>query len=70
MSDFVFLINPDGYLGKSAAFEIGYAFANSIKVFALNKIKEMHQHFIYEIASPEQIIQKLKTLKEKPYIRN
>lgn len=55
--DFVYLINPEGYLGKSAAFEIGYAFANNLKVFSFEKIsKEMHKHFVSGVFSPEEIV--------------
>jgi hypothetical protein len=32
-SDFVWLHAPDGYIGLSAAFEIGYALANNIPIF-------------------------------------
>jgi len=39
-SNFVWLHAPGGYLGLSAAFEVGYALANNIPVFASEEITE------------------------------
>jgi len=37
-SDFVYVVNPDGYVGDMVAFEIGFALANGVRVIALNPI--------------------------------
>ena len=55
-ASFTYLINPEGYLGKSAAFEVGYGIAMGIKLIAMEPIQEMHSHFVTTIATPEQII--------------
>ena len=34
-SDFLWLVNPDGYIGTSAALEVGYATALEIPIFSL-----------------------------------
>ena len=39
-ADFVWLHAPDGYIGLSAAFEIGYALSQHIPVFTRNEIQD------------------------------
>lgn len=39
-ADFVWLHAPDGYIGTSAAMEIGYAFAQAIPVFSREEIDD------------------------------
>ena len=34
-SDFLYIVNPRGYIGKSVAFEIGYALSKNIPVYSL-----------------------------------
>jgi len=70
IADFIHLINPGGYLGKSAAFEIGYAFAHSFKIFSFEKIiNEMHKEFITDVLSPEEIIDNYKKILTSPNFR-
>jgi hypothetical protein len=46
-SDFLWLVDPDGYVGLSAALEIGYAAANSVPVFSLCAPKDQTLcHFV------------------------
>ena len=33
-SDFLFVVNPNGYIGNSTLLEIGYALAKNIKIFS------------------------------------
>ncbi len=40
-SDFVWLHAPDGYIGTSAAFELGYALAHNIPVFSSEPIEDV-----------------------------
>lgn len=35
-SDFLFIVNPNGYIGTSSLLEIGYALANNKKIFSSN----------------------------------
>ena len=35
-SDFLWLINPDGYVGQSAALELGFAVANAVPIFSVD----------------------------------
>lgn len=58
-ADFVYLVNPNGYLGKSAAFELGYAFAQGMQVFSMEEIKDMHKDFVTAVVSPGAAIQKI-----------
>jgi NTP pyrophosphatase (non-canonical NTP hydrolase) len=39
-SDFVYVVNPSGYIGPSATLEIGYAFALGIPVFSSHSANE------------------------------
>ncbi len=51
-ADFVWLHCPEGYVGRSAAFEIGFAFAKGIPVFAKQPPQEkVFQHFVSEFGS-------------------
>lgn len=38
--DAVYLYNPDGQIGNSCAFEIGYALAKDKKIFSFAKLKD------------------------------
>lgn len=47
-ADFVWLYAPEGYIGVSAAFEIGYAIARQIPVFCNTPVKdETMRNFIH-----------------------
>jgi nucleoside 2-deoxyribosyltransferase len=39
-SDFLWVYAPEGYIGLSTAFEVGYAIANNVPVFSDTKINE------------------------------
>lgn len=55
-TNFTYLVNPNGYLGMSASFEIGYGIAKGIKMFCMEPIREMHQHFVRHIYTPGDIL--------------
>lgn len=40
-SDFLYVINPEGYIGRSVAFEIGYALSKNIPIYALEKPEDI-----------------------------
>lgn len=39
-SDFLYVVNPEGYIGKSVALEIGFALSRNIPVYAMEKPKD------------------------------
>lgn len=56
-SDFLYVMNPDGYVGRSVALEIGYALARGIPIFSFESPKEnVFSSFIKSQLSVEQII--------------
>jgi hypothetical protein len=40
-ADFVWLVAPDGYVGQSAAMEVGFAVANSVPIFGLHRPNDL-----------------------------
>lgn len=55
-SHFVYLVNPGGYVGLSAAFEIGYCAAHGIDVYAMAPSNELCMKYVKAIKSPEEMI--------------
>lgn len=39
-SDFLYVVNPDGYIGNSVALEIGYAICNNIPIYSQEKPRD------------------------------
>ena len=39
-SNILYVVNPDGYIGKSVALDIGYAYANSKNIFSMEPISD------------------------------
>lgn len=61
-SDIVYVLNYNGYVGKSVALDIGYALALEKQVYSLEPVVEPNvSHLIAGVVSPEGLI---KTLKE------
>ena len=51
-ADFIWLHAPDGYVGLSGAFEIGYAFAHNVPVFSRTEIIDQNlNHYVTLAAS-------------------
>ena len=60
-SDFVYLVNPNGYIGNSATFEIGYAHGCNKPIYSLDIIEDITlQEYVCKIFSPKEIIDFLK----------
>ncbi len=55
-ASFTYLVNPTGTVGISASFEIGYGLANNLKMFSMEPIQEIHQHFMPHSCSPKDIV--------------
>jgi NTP pyrophosphatase (non-canonical NTP hydrolase) len=65
-SDFIYLVNPEGYVGVSAALEIGYAFSKGIQVYAQYKPKDcILPGFVKIGMSMKDIYESIKTIKER-----
>ena len=58
-SRFVYLVNPGGYIGLSAAFEVGYCAAHGIDVYAMEPSTELCAKYFTDIKSPEEILEHL-----------
>jgi hypothetical protein len=57
-ADFVWLVAPDGYVGQSAAMEIGFAIANAVPIFSLNLPTDMTlRQYVRQVQSLRQAIQ-------------
>lgn len=41
VADFVWLVAPDGYVGQSAAMEVGFAVANCVPIFSLHRPSDL-----------------------------
>ncbi len=58
-SRFVYLVNPGGYIGLSASFEVGYCAAHGIDVYAMEPSTELCAKYIKDVKSPEEILEHL-----------
>jgi len=68
-SDFLYVVNPEGYIGKSVALEIGFAVSKNIPVYSLSKPEDIVlSSFVRSEKSIKTIKRELeaKALAEKP----
>ena len=56
-SDFLYVVNPGGYIGKSVALEIGYALSKNIPVYSLEKPKD---HVLSLFIKPEKSLEAIR----------
>lgn len=56
-SDFLYIVNPDGYIGKSVALEIGYALSKNIPIYSLEKPNDYVLSFFVK---PEKSVRTIK----------
>ena len=60
-SQFVWLHAPEGYVGVSAALEIGFANANGIPVYARNQLSDpVLRPFVHVVPSPRNVVSDIK----------
>lgn len=59
-SNFLYVCNPNGYVGNSATMEIGFAIANKIPIYSLEAINDLTLSQFVVVASPEKIMELLK----------
>jgi len=57
-SHFVYLVNPGGYIGLSAAFEVGYCAAHGLDVYAMEPSNEVCIKYVKDIVGPEEMIRR------------
>jgi len=64
---FSFFINPDGYIGKSAAYELGIAQLVNVRCFFTHKLDD-HPAYVHKnsIWKPEKLIEYIKTFDMLP----
>ena len=56
-TEILYVINPDGYVGKSVALDIGYALGLNRKIYAINKISDPPiSNLIDGVISPRELI--------------
>jgi len=56
-SDFLYIVNPTGYVGRSVAFEIGYALSKNVPVYSLERPEDVVLSFFVK---PEKRIDTIK----------
>jgi len=60
-SDFLYLVNPDGYVGESATFELGYAHGRSKPIYSSNIVGDIVlREYIANCFSPKDLVAFLK----------
>lgn len=61
VSDIVYIINRDGYVGRSTSVEIGVAWALGKKIYSMEKVSDPSvELLIHGVISPEQLVEKIK----------
>ncbi len=60
-SDVVYIVNPDGYVGKSVSVDIGYAYAKSKRIYAMCPIDDQPvANLIDGVMAPDELIDLLR----------
>jgi len=55
--DVVYIVNPEGYVGKSVSVDIGYAYAKNKSIYAMNPVDDPPvADLITGVLSPESLI--------------
>ena len=53
---FVYLVNPGGYVGLSASFEVGYCAAHGIDVYAMEPSTELCAKYVVGFLNPNEMV--------------
>lgn len=66
-SDFLFVVNPKGYIGISTSLEIGYALSKGIKVYSLEEPSDtlLKENIIYNLSISEIIDSEIQKKREE-----
>jgi len=56
-SDVVYVVNPEGYIGKSVSVDIGYAYAKNRQIYAMNQVDDPPvMDLVTGVLSPEELV--------------
>ena len=57
----VYIVNPEGYIGKSVSVDIGYAYAKDKPIYAMHSVDDPSvMDLINGVLSPKELIDSLK----------
>ena len=60
-ADIVYVVNPEGYIGKSVSVDIGYAYAKNKSIYVMHPVDDSPvMGLIDDVLSPEALIDFLK----------
>jgi nucleoside 2-deoxyribosyltransferase len=60
-ADVVYVVNPDGYIGKSVAFDLGYAYAKDKPIYVMHAVDDPPvMGLIGGVLSPEELVELIK----------
>ncbi len=60
-SDFLYIVNPNGYVGNSVKFEMGYAHGHNKPIYSLDQIEDVTlQKYLSKICLPKCLVDFLK----------
>ena len=60
-ADVVYIVNPEGYVGKSVSIDIGYAYAKKKPIFVLHSVEDPPiMNLINAVLSPKALVEFLK----------
>ena len=69
-SDFLWLVAPDGYVGTSAAYELGYARAKGVEVFCKNAPADTTlQEFVSVVKGEKEAVEKARRTVKSAMLR-
>jgi len=59
-SDFVYIVNPSGYIGPTVYFEMGFAISQNIQLYSLKPAaQDLFRQYIHGVFSPEELVKHL-----------
>jgi len=60
-ADIIYVVDKDGYVGRSTSVEIGVAYGLGKKIYAMERIKDPSVDILVkEVLSPEELISRIK----------
>jgi len=60
-ADIVYIVNPEGYIGKSVSIDIGYAYAKNKAIYVMHRVDDPPvMDLVNAILSPKALIDLLK----------
>ncbi len=56
-SDIIYVINKQGYIGKSTLLDIGYTFAKKKPTYALETVDDLAVQSLIKVVSPDRLVE-------------